>query len=389
MLTLVVARDTRREVLEVERELLRLTQVVDDFNARLGARNWIFHDLLNVDAIETLLAETSTADDAERRLIDLYRDSETTKSWLVRFKGRDGLRQRLHQIQRARKHYDADEFDSCVLQLIAVMDGFVNDFQPDVRKGLASRDPDDMTAWDSVVGHHLGLTHAMATFRTTIKKRVDEEVFEVYRHGIVHGAVVNFDNVVVATKAWNMLFAVADWASATTRAARPRERQPTWREVWAMLMRHAAVKKHEADFTPTSITPADPAFENDEVVQRARAFLDAWTNKRWGLVAAFTPPVLLGSKSDGAAARYAKDTFGQYDVTSWELRRVTRDRPSTAQIRGTATVNGKSTNLEFPMTFELTNGDLAVSGDANAAWRVAVWAPNTYFEDSTESEHAD
>lgn len=116
------------------------------------------------------------ADDAERRLIDLYRDPETTKWGLVRFKGRDGLRQRLHQIQRARKHYDADEFDSCVLQLIAVMDGFVNDLQPDVRKGLASRDPDDMAAWDSVVGHHLGLTDAMATFRTTIKKRVDEEV---------------------------------------------------------------------------------------------------------------------------------------------------------------------------------------------------------------------
>lgn len=77
-----------------------------------------------------------------------------------------------------------------------------------------------------------------------------------------------------------------------------------------MLMRHAATKKYEADFTATSITPSDPGFENDEVVQRARAFLDAWTNKRWGLVAAFTPPVLLGSKSDGAAARYAKDTSG-------------------------------------------------------------------------------
>ena len=46
------------------------------------------------------------------------------------------------------------------------------------------------------------------TFTKTIKKRVDSEVFEVYRHGIVHGSVVNFDNIVVATKAWNMLFAV-------------------------------------------------------------------------------------------------------------------------------------------------------------------------------------
>ena len=314
-------------------------------------------------------------------VIELYRDSETTKWWLVRFKGWDGLRQRSHQIQRARKHYDAGEFDSCVLQLIAVMDGFVNDFQPDVRKGLASREPDDMTAWDSVVGHHLGLTHSMRTFRTTIKKRVDHEVFEVYRHGIVHGAVVNFDNIVVATKAWNMLFAVADWASATTRAARPREPQPSWRELWPMLKRDAAVKKYEAAFTASSIRPSDPGFDNDEVVQRARAFLDAWTNKRWGLVAAFTPPVLLGAKEDGAAACYAKDTFAQHDVTSWELTMVTRDRPSTAKIQCNATVNGEPGNMQIPMTLELTNGDVAMPSDADAAWRVAVWAPNTYFED--------
>ena len=63
------------------------------------------------------------------------------------------------------------------------------------------------------------------------------------------------------------------------------------------------------------------------MVQRASAFLDAWTTKRWGLVAAFTPPVLLGSRSDGAAARYAQDTFGQYDLTSWELRKVIRTGP--------------------------------------------------------------
>jgi RIO-like serine/threonine protein kinase len=66
----------------------------------------------------------------------------------------------------------------------------------------------------------------MPTFKAPKKKRVDDEVFEVYRNGIVHGTVVNFNNVVVATKAWNMLFAVADWDSATTKAAAPAEPQP-------------------------------------------------------------------------------------------------------------------------------------------------------------------
>ncbi|MBK9343935.1 MAG: hypothetical protein IPN07_13140 [Dehalococcoidia bacterium] len=106
-----------------------------------------------------------------------------------------------------------------MLHLIAVMDGFVNDFEPGERQGLHSRQPGEMAAWDSVVGHHMGLTHAMATFTKTIKKRVGDEVFELHRHGIMHGSVVRFDNVVVATKAWNMLFAVADWATETTRGS--------------------------------------------------------------------------------------------------------------------------------------------------------------------------
>ncbi|MBW3536858.1 MAG: hypothetical protein KY395_03690 [Actinobacteria bacterium] len=243
LLTLFIAPDQRKKLIEVEEQIERLIRVVDDFYDLLGSRNWIFHDMLSVDRIEQLLAETADAESAEQRLIDLYRDPEATKWWIMRLRAHDGLRHRLHQIERARDHYDAGQFDSCTLQLIAVMDGFVNDFEPGERKGLHSRDPDDMAAWDSVVGHHLGLTHAMATFTKTIKKRVDDEVFEVYRHGIIHGSVVNFDNVIVATKAWNMLFAVADWATATRKAAEPKESPPTWSDTWATLTRHAAYKR--------------------------------------------------------------------------------------------------------------------------------------------------
>ena len=78
-----------------------------------------------------------------------------------------------------------------------------------------------MTAWDSVVGHHLGLTNALKAYKKTFKKRVDEEVYDLHRHGIVHGTITRFDNVVVATKAWNMLFAVVDWAAATGKARQP------------------------------------------------------------------------------------------------------------------------------------------------------------------------
>lgn len=282
LLTLFIARDQRKKLIEIEEQIERLTRVVDDFYERLGSRNWIFHDLLSVDKVEHLLAETTDAESAEERLIELYRDPKSTKLWLMRLRALDGLRQRLHQIERAREHYDAGQFDSCVLQLIAAMDGFVNDFEPGERKGLHSRHADDMVAWDSVVGHHMGLTHAMATFTKTIKKRVDEEVFEVYRHGIMHGSVVKFDNVIVATKAWNLLFAVADWATATRKAAEPKELPPTWSDTFAALGRHAAYRKYERDFVPSTVEASDPGFSTNAIVALASEFLEAWEHGRRG-----------------------------------------------------------------------------------------------------------
>ena len=61
LLTRFVGRGMRPQLLEIEQQLTRLTSLVDDFYGRLGPRNWIFHDLLPVDQIERLLAETSTA----------------------------------------------------------------------------------------------------------------------------------------------------------------------------------------------------------------------------------------------------------------------------------------------------------------------------------------
>jgi hypothetical protein len=379
LLTLVVARDQRQKILEIEQGLNRLANVVDDFYGRLGTRNWIFHDQLNVDKVEALLAETRDPAAAEERLIEIYRDAEAAKWWTLRLQPHEGLRKRLHQIHRAREHYEANQFDSCVLQLIAVMDGFVNDFEPGVRRGLTSRDPDDMTAWDSVVGHHMGLTHVMKTFSKTIKKRIDHEVFEVYRHGIVHGAVVSFDNVIVATKAWNMLFAVADWATATQKAAEPRKPEPSWSETWSIIKRNAADERYEKKFVASTLTASDPRFQDNEVILRATEFLDAWRNGRWALVSAFTPPRLLGSRSAGDAARHTKEVFGQHDLTNWEITSVTFAQANTADLRANATVNGDSSEMRFRLVLRTEDGNVAMPTDLGARWTLAVWAPHTFF----------
>ena len=104
--------------------------VVDRFYDRLGSRNWIFHELLPISNVETILDQTATSEEAEQRLIEIYRDEEKLGLWTRRLFSVEGLRERSHQIERALGHYFADHFDSAAFHLIAVMDGFVNDFEP-------------------------------------------------------------------------------------------------------------------------------------------------------------------------------------------------------------------------------------------------------------------
>lgn len=106
-LTLIVMRDKRGEVAELERNMAEMADSVDAFYERLGARHWTFNDWMRVDKVDAILNETSTPEEAETRLIDLYQDPKTTKWHLHRLRNIDGFRERHHLLVRAREDYDA------------------------------------------------------------------------------------------------------------------------------------------------------------------------------------------------------------------------------------------------------------------------------------------
>jgi hypothetical protein len=179
-LTFFVMRGKRSEIAELEIRMNEMADRVDAFYDRLGSLHWVFNDWMSTTEIDAILDETSTPEEAEHRLIELYRDPEATKWHLLRLRGVSGLRERHHLLVRAREDYDAGRFDACTLLLISVMDGFVNDFEASKRHGLATRDADEMVAWDSVTGHHLGLTNALKPFLKPIKKRVLRHLLRVH-----------------------------------------------------------------------------------------------------------------------------------------------------------------------------------------------------------------
>lgn len=66
----------------------------------------------------------------------------------------------------------------------------------------------------------------------------------------MHGAITHFDNPVVATKAWNMLFAVADWATATIKARAPQPEEPSLSDTFEQLRRNKRIRDQLDSWRP-------------------------------------------------------------------------------------------------------------------------------------------
>ena len=378
LLTILPRLSSNRKIIrELETKLNQLTSVVDSFYALLGVRKWVFHEKMNLKTIEGIVKEGTNIELAEKKLIDTYRDNPTMESYIQGLYAHEEFRFRRHHIERALEHYRAGHFDSCVLHLLAVMDGFVNDYPDENRIGLHAREKGDMVAWDSVTGHHLGLYSVMDDFKATFKKRVDDEVFNLHRHGIVHGSIANFDNVIVATKAWNLLFAVSDWATAKSKQETPK---PSFKDTIADLRRWSDYDKYKREFKPNTVTSSDVGFSREQVFKRSSAFLDSWQNGRWALVMGFIPPIIRKDQSEGWAIQYAKDTFRDYAISQWSIESIVYPQPSSADIRGVILLGDTKKQFNIRMALYCSSGNAAVPGQENADWYVGIWAPRQYFQ---------
>ena len=250
-------------------------------------------------------------------------------------------------IEYAEKDYQEGRFYSTVQTLLSVMDGFVNDVEPEARRGLHARNADDMTAWDSVVGHHLGLKHAHATFTKTFHKVSTIEVHQLYRNGIVHGMLVNYDNEVVASKAWNRLFAVTDWAESRKRAKAPPKERPslraTLREHSAHRRKHRLIMESLDGWEPTAATSGDAAFQDDPVISVSREFLDAWRARNFGGMARLLSPLMAEDTVSKTAGDLRQD-YSDRRLDSYDLFTVAHTAPAVATVRARLLVADNSSS---------------------------------------------
>lgn len=337
ILTRFVARDQRETVTDLEHQIRRLGEVVDRFYALLGDRNWIYRDDLEITVVDELVALPPK--EAERALIDSYKDPEALRFKVRRLGRFPELRARMHLLERAEADFHAGRYYATVQVLLSVMDGFVNDLDPGERRGLHARETDELHAWDSVVGHHLGLAHAHESFMRTFRRRSDEPVTELYRNGIVHGMLTNYDNDVVAAKAWNRLFAVADWASSREKRDRPPKPRTSWRELFRSLAHNEETRRALDAWRPSSRASGEPGFDKDEVVAASEQYLVAWQRRNYGVMAGLLSP-LVAESSHGRTAGQVREAFEDRILVSYRLEGVGYTAAAVALVDAAIEVDG-------------------------------------------------
>lgn len=322
--------------LKQQAEIIKLP---DLFNERFASSGWLAYESMPLDIMKKAIEifDADNIETAEQFLADSYND-ELLKWGILRFNGLKEFRRRIRLVELAKEDYLAGRYHACIPLLLSLMDGIVNDITKHV--GFFA-DSADMTAWDSIAGHETGLP-AIASLLTRGKNKTNDQVISIpYRHGILHGRELAFDNKIVAAKTWGVLFAIKDWASAIERnkiAPIPKKEQ-TWSDIIKSLAENQRQNKLIREWKPrTSDQVPHLPFQGEANIlpsgtpERAVAeFIENWISKRYGLIA--NGLVYFVEKPAGKKAGLAKEDFGKHIPIAYKILSVEDKSAAVSQVK--------------------------------------------------------
>jgi hypothetical protein len=354
----------RRQMKDIENKLRYLARTVDEFYDLFGPRHWVFHGQLNPEDIGPLLK--LPVEEAERNLIGLYKDHDWLDLWVRRI-GRNPMGPWQTLLDKALEDYRAERYFSSVQLLLSVMDGFVNIVEQGVRVGLHAREPGDMQAWDSVVGHHQGLTNIMPLFRRDVKRLVTEPIYELHRNGIVHGMMVSYGNIVVATKAWNYLFSIVDWADDRAKQKVTDPDPFTWSGLVRSLQKNEAERQALESWEPGPSDSSDSRWAGDELVVAANEYLELWHRQNYGHLVQYLQLSARKRLGKGAPAELRRN-YSDHPLSGFEVLSIDRRAPAIAVVHMRLLTSEREEVVEDRWIYEDEEGNPRVSGTGSGSW---------------------
>ena len=377
---------TLDETRGLPKRIHEMTAVPDRFNDLFSDRGWILFESMELEAAQQAIeiAENDGIDKADEFLVQHFSPAwvEDHIHWLGHLKG---FPERFVLAKLALEDYKAGRFYASVLATLSLVDGWVNELNIiDFRREGFFSDQSQLVAWDSIAAHPKGLVRLQRVFGIPRKMTRTEEIRIPYRHGIMHGMDLGYNNEYVAAKCWAALFAVRDWVIKAAKGEldppelAPKVEKTLWESIES-YRRTVETSERIKEWQPRcvvvgeSIPPAGHAedYPPNTPEKKTVEFLNYWLKDNYGYMARCYAPI-LDMQPVGV-----KERFQGWRLLDFELMEVNDVTPAMADIKVKAHVmrDGQESSLlwEFRLIASNREGDWVHIQSDDTVWGVTTW----------------
>lgn len=208
------AREGKAQIKEIKVEIQRLQDIQSGFTARYSPLGWAMFGKMSATVMgEALELEVNEGD---AHLTRYHLDFQTLRFNGQRFK-QDSYRPWYELYERAVERAVAEDYVSCVPLVLMITDGLIK--RSTGRHGFSGGT--DTPVFDSIAAEAGGIADTLSLMSVPRDRVNNVPLALPYRHGIIHGADVNYGHAIVAAKAFNALHAAVEYCdNAATEADR-------------------------------------------------------------------------------------------------------------------------------------------------------------------------
>lgn len=353
-----------------------MLDIPDRFNELFVEYGWIIYSTMSLTVAKESIKKAEAGDfaGAEDYLVNYYNE-DTIRMQLIYLKKLKAFRSRMRLINLALDDYLAGRYHATIPVVLALTDGLVNELHPDHR-GI-SAEKTELQAWDSIAAHSQGLDRLKSILFKGRKKINTDQITLPYRHGILHGTDLGYDNITVAAKTWALLFAVGEWATKVENGEIdvPEEAPPmTFSDIKESEEQSKNLKDDLKNWTPRSSIATDPEnFEEQTPEYVLNEFLNYWVKKNYGKMVAILPP----SKSEIKLPLRIKRHFQERFLKSFKYNSIDDVGlgNTTIWVRLEIEKRGRleEKDYRFIMLTQDANGITVSRNDKSAKWVSDDW----------------
>lgn len=371
------------ELEEAKQSALKRVTLMDDFNKLFIDRGWIISGNSNEKLTEeaVILAKQGKFDEAEEVIVSYYTRDNIRMFLSHLYNSVETYKPRHDLALKALEDYKEERYHACIPVVLLLIDGLVNDLDEKRRGFFAEKT--ELSAWDTFETHGGALNLLGKLFKTSRTKTTTMPITIPFRHGIMHGRDLNYDNKLVAAKCWAALLSLHEWAKKTEQDITGEPAPKSWAEIQQELQKSSEVKE-KLDKWENHVLEAEKHFPQTGAVddynegspeRQLVEFFTYWMAKNYGNMGKCSVNIFKSYSIIHAVE--IRKRFQELTLVNFSLIKI-EERPAMSEVTGQIVVRDQSEQErtyigEFRLQHFDENMKLALRDVPNSKWYLINW----------------